>query len=182
MGATCWDAAGQVGIGWCSHCCQDLGSHSEGLENQGLGREQKGRWGCWLHEWGEDGFLLACEDLESLGMEMGSECDPRRARGSAGGGVAELQGGDGVDDGGGRLEDKEVTTDLICGSNYARRTTKFLKLLHLISSSNPERKGQASPIPPSAPLQTHSHHMSWHKSFQSFHAEQRCFVWSTFWL
>lgn len=43
-----------------------------------------------------------------------------------------MQGGDGADDGGERLEDKEITTDLICGLINIRKThnntTKFLNV------------------------------------------------------
>lgn len=45
-------------------------------------------------------------------MGMGSECFPYRASGSAGGGGAEKQGGDGADNGGESLEEKKRFTVL----------------------------------------------------------------------
>lgn len=36
-----------------------------------------------------------------------------------------MQGCDGADNGGERLKDKEITTDLISGLNYARQTKNY---------------------------------------------------------
>lgn len=94
-GATCWDAESQVGSGWDCRYCLDAGPHEENVGKRGQGREQKGRWGYWLHVWALGGGL-AWGILETLGRGMGSYC---RVSGNAGGAEGQMQDGSGGDDG-----------------------------------------------------------------------------------